>query len=61
MKNMMKLKNENLGRELKRPKVDWQRDALNPECLNSKASQEDSEDTSKMLNNTTDFCIKEVK
>ena len=54
MKNMMKLKNENFEKELKRH-------AAGPECLNSKTSHEDSEDTSKMLNNTADFCIKEVK
>ena len=61
MKNMMKLKNENWEKELKRHECDWQRDALNPECLNSKAKKEDADFTSKMLNNTTYFCIKEVK
>ena len=61
MKNMIKLKNENLEKELKRHETDGRRDAVNPECLNSKTSQEDSEGTRKMLNNTTDFCIKEVK
>ena len=61
MKNMMKLKNENWEKELKRHEADGLRDEVNPGRLNSKTSQEDSEDTSKMLNNTTDFCIKEVK
>ena len=61
MKNMMKSKNENWEKELKRPEVEVKRDSVNPEFLNSKTSQEDSEYTSKTLNNTTDFCIKEMK
>ena len=54
MKNMMKLKNENFEKELKLHAAD-------PEFLNSKAKKEDADGTSKILNNTTDFCIKEVK
>ena len=57
----MKLKNENWEKELKCQEVDGQRGVVDQDFLNPKISQENFSDTSKMLNNETDFHIKGVK
>ena len=57
----MKLKNENWEKELKCQEVDGQRGVVDQDFLNPKISQENFSDTSKTLNNETDFRIKGVK